>query len=101
MWLKRLLEEIGCVRDTPVPFYEDNRAVIDINECRMSSKRTRHVEVKFFCLREYVEQGHFEMHYVNTKKNPADALTKPLGGLKLKELLIDKYMVRQDNIDRN
>jgi len=38
--------------------------------------RTKHIDVRFYFVRELLEEGDIELQKIHTKKNPADMLTK-------------------------
>ena len=39
-------------------------------------RRTKHIEIRYHFIREFVEMGHAEVYYVATTDQLADALTK-------------------------
>ena len=45
---------------------------------RHSSKRTRHIDIKHYFIREAVNEGKVRITYVKTENQHADMLTKPL-----------------------
>ena len=77
--VRRLLEEIGFNQDKPTTLYEDNMACIyaSKNEKDMHN-RTKHIDVRVFKLREFVENGTLALVKIDTQDQVADCLTKPL-----------------------
>ena len=57
---------------------EDNEGPIKMATNRFSSRRTRHVDVKHHIVRDPVESGVVRIHYVKSREQPADVLTKAL-----------------------
>ena len=53
----------------------------------MSSKRSKHVDIRYLKIREYQEQQRLVVKHVDGTKNVADAFTKPLPTPKFKEYL--------------
>ncbi len=52
-----------------------------------SFKRAKHIKVRFFWLKELIDQGQIELVYTHTSELVADILTKPLTGWKFQYLL--------------
>jgi len=44
------------------------------------SERTRHVNIKFYFVKQYIDNGSVKLEYCPTLSMIADALTKPLQG---------------------
>ena len=62
---------------------QDNTSTIQLakNGKRSSSKRTRHVEIRYFYVSEEVEKGNIQILYCPTKDQWSDFWTKPLQGI--------------------
>ena len=45
----------------------------------MSCNRTKHIKLRYFHIRELIENGEFEVKYVSGDENVADLFTKSLG----------------------
>jgi len=76
-WLRGFLEEIG----TPpwsVKLYCDNQGCIANLKNPLYSKYTKHIAVCFHFAREAIAMGQVSLCYVESAKNKADMLTKPL-----------------------
>nr|GEU86242.1 hypothetical protein [Tanacetum cinerariifolium] len=54
-----------------------------------SSKRSKHIDIRFHFIKEHVENGVIELYFVNTEYQLADIFTKALGRERI-ELLINK-----------
>ena len=67
---------------------QDNQSTIKLHENgRWSSqKRTRHLNIKYFFMKDQVEQGNFHVRYKPTDEMDADCHTKPLQGPKSETL---------------
>ena len=48
----------------------------------MGAKKTKHVELKYHFVREYVDKGTLAVEFVRTENNKADPFTKNVGGVK-------------------
>ena len=65
----------------PVKIYQDNMSTIALAEKgRSTSSRTRHVAIRYFFVKDKVDQGEVEIEYLRTEDMRADMLTKPLQG---------------------
>ena len=71
---------------------EDNKSSIHMaNNGKSISNRTRHIKVKYFFVKQFLDSGEFRLEHCPTKEMIADILTKPLQGelfLELRDLLL-------------
>jgi hypothetical protein len=86
VWFRELVKELGYPQNT-VTLYEDNEACIALTKNPENHKRTKHIQVKYHLVRDYVDRGIVEFKYVRTKDQLADLFTKSLPGFKLRQLL--------------
>ena len=87
VWLREVMEELGFVPDKPTVLHQDNKAAIILASKGCGSfKRTKHINVRYFWLKELIDKKLLELLYVPTASMVADILTKPLVGYKFKEL---------------
>ena len=78
IFLRNLLAELGYPQ-SPTVVYEDNQATIfSLKNLGSDHNRTKHIDLRYFFLREKVADGLVIIKYVSTDNNVADALTKPL-----------------------
>lgn len=85
MWLRTFLTELGFPQRMPTTIFVDNQAAINLGNSHEYHRRTKHIEVKHFFVREMVSKKHINLEYVNTNDNLADSLTKPLLATKFNE----------------
>jgi hypothetical protein len=52
----------------------------------LSSKQTKHIQAKFFLIKDYYKAGEIDMQYCPTDVMRADVLTKPLQGQKFRDM---------------
>ena len=74
---RALLEELGLAQDV-TPLYVDNSGAVELSRDRKSCHRSRHVDRRYFKVRELSALGEIDVHHIDTADNPADLLTKPL-----------------------
>jgi hypothetical protein len=67
--------------------FQDNKSTIHmINNGASKSDRTRHMNIRYFWLKERIDDGEVNIEYLPTDQMIADILTKPLQGSKFAEL---------------
>ena len=62
--------------DDNIAIEENNEGAIKMATDRFSSRRTRHADVKHRIVRNVVESGVVQIHYVKSGEQHADVLTK-------------------------
>ncbi|RXW14197.1 hypothetical protein EST38_g11655 [Candolleomyces aberdarensis] len=82
LWLRILLKELGIPMQVPTPIYVDNQGAIFNASNLVQERRTKHIDVRYHKIQEYVEEGQVVLYYIPTTENPADIFTKPLGRVK-------------------
>ncbi|GMF57134.1 unnamed protein product [Phytophthora fragariaefolia] len=82
-----ILQEVLSQRSVKLKLDIDNQAAHVLATNPTYSRRTRHIELRWHFVREQVEKGTIDLHKVKGAENPADAFTKPLDKLRLKNLL--------------
>jgi hypothetical protein len=80
IWLRRLSKDLHLTSaQEPMTLFEDNQGAIAlINDFRFS-ERTKHVDIRYFFIREKVAEGEFKVEYCTTALMLADIFTKALG----------------------
>ena len=75
-----------CSRRTRIPWtgptkiYINNQSALKIiNDNQSPTVRTRHMDIRYFCIQDWKENGDILMHHIPGIINPSDDLTKPLG----------------------
>jgi hypothetical protein len=85
IWLKRLFTDTGTLRQTPT-LYVDNSAAVKLAQNPEFHRRTKHIDVKYFFVREKVSDGNMNICQIATEHQVADIMTKPLNKVRLSEL---------------
>ena len=91
--LRELKQSIPFEPSTPVihcTVHEDNKGCIDLVEAPKMRPRTKHISLKYHHFRKHVKDGTVSVRYLESSKQIADILTKPLGDTQfatLRELL--------------
>jgi hypothetical protein len=75
IYLKSLLKDLGY-SDKPINIYQDNQGAIAMGRNNMTTKRSKHIDIKYHFIREKVEEGTINLSYLPTTEMVADILTK-------------------------
>jgi hypothetical protein len=87
LWLRPFLMSLGVKPNGPTPINVDNQAAIALSKNPEFHKRTKYIGVRYHRVREEQDAGNVVIQYVPTESNPADMLTKSLGGTLLERNL--------------
>jgi hypothetical protein len=84
LWLKNFLSQLN-IYNVKINIFEDNKSAITIlkNGIKFNSK-ANHINNKLFWIKQFLDDGTFNLHYIDTDNNIADLLTKPILGNKFK-----------------
>ena len=84
--LRNLLHDLcpAISKTAPVTLYEDNQSTIKLASNLQSSERTKHVDIRHHFLKDHVANGDITLVHIPTSDQPADALTKNLDRIKIK-----------------
>ena len=74
-----VLQELGFPMPGPTILYKDNAAAIKIINARHTTKHSRHIQIQWFAIQDWKEQGDVEMRFISGSVDPCDDLTKPVG----------------------
>ena len=92
IWSREFLIAQG-EKPPPVQVHQDNQSTIALTANGQSnSDRTRHIKVRYFWIKDRVDEGDIEIIYTPTEDMVADILTKPLQGeqfTRLRQLLLN------------
>jgi hypothetical protein len=86
IWLSRLLGEMQGKEPSMFKLLIDNKSAISLAKNHVHHDRSKHIDVKFHSIREYIEEGKVEVAHVRTHDQLADILTKALGRVRFVEL---------------
>ena len=83
LWTKYFLEAQGYETEQTI-VYQDNKSTILLakNGKNSSSKRTKHINIRYFFIQDRWKRGEFDIQYCSTDEMLADIFTKPLQGKK-------------------
>ena len=81
VWLRNLLAELTHMNERDIPttiIYGDNQGAIALAKNPKFHGRSKHIDIQHHYVREKVEDGTVGLKYIETSKQIADGLTKPL-----------------------
>jgi len=78
LYIRSVMWDLDVPQEAATIIYEDNDAATAMGNARKPSTRTRHIDIKYFSLCEWIEQDMIRMERIDTKLNEADNYTKPL-----------------------
>jgi len=73
----------------------DNQPAIALVKNPVLHDRSKHIDIKFHFLQDYVDGGQIVIEFVETDRQLADILTKSLGRLRFMEL---RKMIGMDEV---
>ena len=81
LYIRSVMYDLGVPQDAATILYEDNDACTTMANAQKPTPRTRHIDIKWFSLAEWVERDLLKLERVDTTQNMADHFTKQLGPL--------------------
>jgi hypothetical protein len=79
LWMRGFLTELGLHNSsTPITIHEDNQGAKALAEHYMFSDRSKHIDNKYFKIRDEIRDGTIRLEYCHTSNMLADIFTKPL-----------------------
>jgi len=83
LWLRGLVETFSIIKDS-VQVHCDSQSAIHLAKDHMYHKRTKHIDVRFHKIRQWVvDDKVIDLAKISTKKNPADMM--------IKTILVEKF----------
>ncbi|GKC06221.1 ribonuclease H-like domain, reverse transcriptase, RNA-dependent DNA polymerase [Tanacetum coccineum] len=103
LWLKRLLSKLTHSQEENVTIQVDNKSAITLMKNPVFHGRSKHIDTKYYFIRECVERDDIQVEFVSGEYQKADILTKALSKIKfltmrqlieLKDLTSQRYKVQ-------
>ena len=79
LWLRKLLVNLFGQELWPTVIHCDNQSCIQLFENPVFHDRSKHIEIRYHFIRDYVQRGAITLYYIYTDEQVADILTKSLG----------------------
>jgi hypothetical protein len=78
LWLCNLFTELGYTFSSPSTLHVDNQSAISVAKNPEHHGRMKHLDLRFYWLRDEVEKGRIHIQHLRTDEMPADIFTKAL-----------------------
>ena len=83
IFLKQLLTPLVGENISPILIYADNKGSISLARNPVYHKRSKHIDIRFFFLREHINSGLIVIQYIQSNENMADLFTHAVPRAKL------------------
>ena len=93
IYMRTLLSDLGFDQSNPTQLLIDNTGAVFMVDAQAPTKRTRHVDIRYFALLEWSASGQLKAEAISTEVNISDAMTKALGRIKFHQFA-DIYLGR-------
>jgi hypothetical protein len=82
IWLRKLISDLfDQIRELTI-IYCDNQSCIRLSEHPVFHERSKHIEIKYYFIRDRFQEGEVKVEYIPTDEKTTDILTKPLSRIK-------------------
>nr|GEW51378.1 retrovirus-related Pol polyprotein from transposon TNT 1-94 [Tanacetum cinerariifolium] len=92
LWMRSQLTDYG-LGFNKIPMYCDNKSAIALCRNNVQHSRSKHIGIKYYFIKEQVENGMIKLYFVNTEYQLANLFTKALDRDRI-EFLINKLGMR-------
>jgi uncharacterized lipoprotein YehR (DUF1307 family) len=82
VWLCKLVSGLFDQVLESTVIYCDNQSCVKLSENPVFHDRSKHIEIKYYYLRDKVQKGEIKLQYISTDEQTTDILTKPLSRTK-------------------
>jgi len=86
LYLQKLLTSMNQEIPLPITIYCDNVSALSVAKEPRTGKNTKHIDTKYYFLKEVIDSEIIQFIHVQPKLNIADIFTKPLVGSSFKKL---------------
>ena len=78
IWLRKLMPSLFNLELDTTVILCDNQSCINMAENPVFHDKSKHIELRYFYIRDMIQKGSIKLQYVSTDEQFADVLTKPL-----------------------
>lgn len=93
VWLGRLMGDITPGWKGPIRIMCDNKSAVDLIKNPVYHQRSKHIDVRYYFVRERQEAGDIDVQQISTYDQLADPLTKPLPNPRFSSLRLSMGIV--------
>nr|GEV94719.1 retrovirus-related Pol polyprotein from transposon TNT 1-94 [Tanacetum cinerariifolium] len=95
VWIRSQLGDYD-IHYKMVPIFCDNTSVIAISNNLVLHSRTKHIDIRYYFIRDHILKGDIKLHFISTEYQLADIFTKPLDEPTLTRLKAELGMLNID-----
>jgi hypothetical protein len=78
LYIRSIMWDLGIPQEAATILYEDNDGATAMVNAGKPTSRSRHIDIKFYAIQEWVERDLIILQKIDTALNMADHYTKPL-----------------------
>jgi hypothetical protein len=78
LWIRKLISDLFDQIPESTIIHCDNQSCIRLSEYPVFHESSKHIEIKYYFIRDKVQEGEVKLEYIPTDENTTDILTKPL-----------------------
>ena len=79
LWLCKFMVDLFGQALRPTIIHYDNQSCIRLSKNPVFHDRSKHIEIRYHFIRDYVQRGVVELQYISTDEQMADIFAKSLG----------------------
>lgn len=98
-WLKEVAKGFNIDSTEPTTILTDSQSCIAMIKNQRFSNRSKHIDTRFLYIRDQVKLKRIQLEYVQTDKNTADLMTKPLGTIKMRRHREAAGLIDQEEVN--
>ena len=87
LFLRQLLKDM-CNHDSSITLNIDNMGTLDLSRNPVHHQRSKHISVRYFFIRQHVQDGDVILKHVSSQSNLADVFTKPISKNNLHKFML-------------
>ncbi|GKD18327.1 hypothetical protein Tco_1207485 [Tanacetum coccineum] len=95
-WIKSQLTDYDIIYEK-VPIFCDNTSAIAISNNPVLHSRTKHIDIRYHFIKDYILKGDIELYFIPTQYQLADTFTKPLDDPMFNRLIVELGMLNIDS----
>ncbi|GKD67612.1 hypothetical protein Tco_1321702, partial [Tanacetum coccineum] len=95
LWMKSQFSGYG-IHYKMVRIFYDNTSAIVISNNPVLHSRTKHIDIRYYFIRDHILKGDIELHFIPTEYQLADIFTKPLDAPTFTRLKVELGMLNID-----
>ena len=86
LWIKQFLQELD-LKQRDYIIHCNSQSAIDLSKNTMYHARTKHIDVRYHCIKKAIEEQMFQIRKIHTYENTADMMKKVITKEKLAQCI--------------